>query len=534
MALQNINLRNGTKTGGLNINTDNAGTVVTPGTLNDLAKAIPWFQYHYQLATLSDLLDDANPLVGDDIITGLEGNDFFVGSAGSDQLHGNGGKNFLVGDELGDGAGLTNLVKNGSFENFSLDGAGIFSNYALIARQELTNWTISSSNPSDTLAELQFADNATYGTTTFVNAGRGVPTDGKAALELDSTNNYTISQTVTGLVAGADYVLRFKANDQASGGGVDVAVNGAVTSFDPEGMAFNEYQVIAKADANGMINLSFTGTGSANSLGVLIDDVRMHALADLSSAGSGNDTLTGGSDADTMVGGGGNDVMHANEGNNSLYGGDGNDNMTAGNGNDLAYGGAGNDVMHLNGGNNRVDSGAGNDLITTGGGNDSIADGLGADTVYAGAGNDDIMMSFNEHTAGPGANDDFWGNAGADRFVLWTDHMGKDTVYDFRLSEGDQLIAGSGDWNNPTFMSQILANSYLDLARVDGGDLKLTFNGNAAHSLTLKWFFWNNANPENGGPNWGGAQSGSLSGALEESIANAIFNVYVPAQYDFA
>src|SRR3954471_16991607 len=69
----------------------------------------------------------------------------------------------------------------------------------------------------------------------------------------------------------------------------------------------------------------------------------------------GNDTITGGADAD---------LINGNAGNDSLLGGDGSDTVT---------GGAGNDFVSGNTGTDWVEGGAGNDEVRGGSGQDSIA-----------------------------------------------------------------------------------------------------------------------------------------------------------------
>ena len=65
----------------------------------------------------------------------------------------------------------------------------------------------------------------------------------------------------------------------------------------------------------------------------------------LLSGGTGNDTLTGTSNADLIVGNAGNDTLNGGAGNDRILGGDGNDTINGGANNDIIYGGAGNDVL---------------------------------------------------------------------------------------------------------------------------------------------------------------------------------------------
>jgi Ca2+-binding RTX toxin-like protein len=108
---------------------------------------------------------------------------------------------------------------------------------------------------------------------------------------------------------------------------------------------------------------------------------------------SGNNTLSGGLDDDSIYGFGGNDVLNGGDGNDYLDGGDDFDTLRGGFGNDTLIGGNGNDV--LEGGN-------GNDLLVGGNGNDQfeyLVTTYGSDTYDGGAGDDTINARRNEGTA---------------------------------------------------------------------------------------------------------------------------------------
>src|SRR5262249_33889817 len=77
-------------------------------------------------------------------------------------------------------------------------------------------------------------------------------------------------------------------------------------------------------------------------------DLSALSIKSLIHGGTGNDTLIGGGDVDTLWGDAGNDIITGNVGNDLLYGGDGNDTLNGGTGNDLLVGGGGNNL--LNGG----------------------------------------------------------------------------------------------------------------------------------------------------------------------------------------
>ncbi|WP_316015344.1 Hint domain-containing protein [Roseobacter sp. HKCCA0434] len=88
--------------------------------------------------------------------------------------------------------------------------------------------------------------------------------------------------------------------------------------------------------------------------------------------GSGNDTVTGSNQADTIFGGAGNDSLSGQGGNDRIAGDAGNDSLSGGDGSDTIWGGIGNDTIS---GGNAADTlygGAGTDTITGGEGNDLI------------------------------------------------------------------------------------------------------------------------------------------------------------------
>lgn len=140
---------------------------------------------------------------------------------------------------------------------------------------------------------------------------------------------------------------------------------------------------------------------------------------------SGNNTITGGTQADLINGLEGNDSLSGGGGSDAIYGGDGNDTLVGGSGAaDTLYGGSGNDVAsyaasnaavyvnlstglgsggHAAGdvlsaienliGSNYADTLIGDDganAIDGGSGNDVMAGGAGADTLIGGAGSDTV------------------------------------------------------------------------------------------------------------------------------------------------
>ncbi|MCC6511986.1 MAG: right-handed parallel beta-helix repeat-containing protein, partial [Pirellulaceae bacterium] len=190
---------------------------------------------------------------------------------------------------------------------------------------------------------------------------------------------------------------------------------------------------------------------------------------------SGNDTIKGGQDRDTIYGGFGNDVINAGDGENIVYGGWGFDLITTGNGSDILHGGnpsnapspnigvdLGDDVILSTGGNDTVFGGGGNDTIDVvhgtldggdghdflrvlsgqndiygGAGNDHIIGGSGTDTIYG----DDVGATFTGHDLIEDTGGDNTIYAGKGNDIVRTG-AGADTIYG---NDGiDQIDAGDG------------------------------------------------------------------------------------------
>lgn len=112
---------------------------------------------------------------------------------------------------------------------------------------------------------------------------------------------------------------------------------------------------------------------------------------------SGNDTLVGTDDANTLSGGDGNDTIYGRGGTDTLsgdsgvdklYGGSGNDTIYGGDNNDEIYGGSGDDHIFGNANNDAIFGGSGNDTIQGNDNNDVIIGGFGADTLSGNGGSD--------------------------------------------------------------------------------------------------------------------------------------------------
>jgi Ca2+-binding RTX toxin-like protein len=296
---------------------------------------------------------------------GNDGNDSMVSGLGSETMYGGNGIDVIdhrvfTGDYAIDmGTGLTNF------------GGELFQGFE-IAYLGKGNDTVTGSFNSDTVYGGK-------GNDVFYGGG------GADALYGDAGNDYFLY--VTG--AGYDNIY--------GGAGIDEAVYqaffGDALTIDMTAGTFN----------GGGVNFAFTGiekvttsTGNDNVTGgseanrITLnegnDTARGLGANDSIFGGAGNDSLTGDAGDDDLRGGNDNDTLDGGAANDLLYGDDGNDSLLGGNGNDSMYGGNGDDTML---------AGAGDDLIVGGNGNDTMTGNNGADTfVFKGAFGVDVITDF--------------------------------------------------------------------------------------------------------------------------------------------
>ncbi|WP_203076813.1 calcium-binding protein [Falsiroseomonas ponticola] len=171
------------------------------------------------------------------------------------------------------------------------------------------------------------------------------------------------------LGSGADTVVFTK------GDGVDWVVDFTPGTDRLELHGFTAAQVTIKAASYwGMAGLDvllpngeklfLQGVTALGANDMVLKDVPVAAPSGLVLAGTAaDDTLRGGSLADSLSGGAGNDY---------LQGGTGDDTLAGGAGNDLLYGGVGNDVLIGGDGDDQLRGQAGNDVMTSGAGADRI------------------------------------------------------------------------------------------------------------------------------------------------------------------
>ncbi|MCZ0813819.1 calcium-binding protein, partial [Roseovarius sp. EGI FJ00037] len=350
---------------------------------------------------------------GGDNLDGSAGDDTISGGLGDDTISGGDGDDVLVGDGRGD---APVSVINGDFS----DGE--------------TGWTIGGAG------------------STFVYSG------GLGFNAIESSAGGTASQTITTEI-GDTYELQFDAMEFGSGVGNHTLV---VDVLDGNGIVIATDTIVLNDGDFGVFTLQFAATTASSTLrftnsestatfetDLMIDNI---SVTNVSSVGSGNDSIDGGDGDDFIEGGAGDDTLIAGLGSDTLLGGDGNDLLIRA-GTDVndtlnvLSGGAGDDTIRLEEGvnvNDQIDGGDGIDTleilpgddrnltvdmengevldgtigtqefvnienITTGGGddtiigndvdnvldggdgNDSIFGGVGDDVILGGAGNDTLF-----------------------------------------------------------------------------------------------------------------------------------------------
>ena len=164
---------------------------------------------------------------------------------------------------------------------------------------------------------------------------------------------------------------------------------------------------------------SFLGSVSADVVensGMMIGDVALNDGDDsytATNAGvvlgwingeAGNDTLTGGDNADFIDGGADNDRLFGRGGDDDLRGGLGSDFMSGGMGDDQLIGDDGADKMFGGDGEDTLNGGRDQDTIRGGDGNDEINGGRLADVLRGGAGADTFVYTVKQDSS-TGASD---------------------------------------------------------------------------------------------------------------------------------
>ena len=289
-----------------------------------------------------DGADTINADYGDDFVSGGEGSDVLYGGADNDSLYGDGGDDLLYGNEDNDliegGAGSDTLY-GGTGQDVLSGGLGDDVLYGGVGDDVLGG-----SSGADLLIGGAGADS--------IDGGAGADTVLASFSDIDGDyiagydQAYTlVLQDVFGLTA-PDVVT-----DAADGLTiVTVSAGGESVSFTLEGMleVASLQELTGNPDINGTVlaiapinpggsSLIFNGTPNPDSYSPPTSGPVLGYGFD------SDDTLAGGSDADTLYGGGHDDSLSGHDGGDQLYGGDGDDSLAGGGGYDTLSGGTGTD-----------------------------------------------------------------------------------------------------------------------------------------------------------------------------------------------
>ncbi|MHC2333869.1 hypothetical protein [Bradyrhizobium sp. USDA 4454] len=307
-------------------------------------------------------------------------------------------------------------------------------------------------------------------------------------------------------------VLYFEAVDASgsyglySSNGTTAGTIEIATAVDPAaGIAFEKVGTPIAGDTGNNI---LSGTSDAEFIdgsygndtiyGQLGDDTLLGGVGnDLVVGGGGNDYLYAGDGLDSMFGGGGSDILVGGVGYDLLEGDDGNDYLYVYNGGGNLYGGTGNDVLVGNLNVDVLNGDAGDDVMYAYGGNDYEYGGDGNDVIYGGDGVDVLIGNAgNDYfDGGSGVNYYFGGNGGGpgagignDTFVVAnTPGTSVQVVQDWTAGLDTVQFVGSGF----SSFSDVLAHSYQNgaylVVQVDD-DTAIWLNGATAATVTAANF----------------------------------------------
>jgi len=236
-------------------------------------------------------------------------------------------------------------------------------------------------------------------------------------------------------------------NDNLHGGAGDGGSSGIISTYDEDGVRYDQYGNILQEDDDilmgGAGNDTLTGSAGHDTLdGGVADDVLSGGSgSDALYGGEGADDLSGGSEADVLSGGSGDDQLDGGSGDDALFGDAGQDALSGGSGNDVLSGGVGSDVLSGGSGNDTLAGGRNNDQIDGESGADVLQGGHGDDDLKGGSGSDTLEGDEGDDTLEGGSGDDVL-DGGDDRDEL-KGGSGNDVLNGG--ADNDYLNGGSGD-----------------------------------------------------------------------------------------
>ncbi|MEA2922173.1 MAG: hypothetical protein QOF07_2136 [Bradyrhizobium sp.] len=251
---------------------------------------------------------------------------------------------------------------------------------------------------------------------------------------------------------------------------------------------------VLNGNYNGNLNTGLdSGNGNGNgNIGVDSGNLNGNGAATVALHGGmgPNAHLVGG--FDTIIVGNGSDSISALAGISTIVAGNGND--------QILIGGSYNTVVAGNGADHVVGVNIDHTSITLGNGGCTVnLTGGGCNTVTTGSGNDVIFLSGTGNWVDAGAADTFnmiFGGAGKDTFVLAPSGSGMDKIYNFNLSNGDQLdlknVLSGTHWDGKVsdmshfLMTEIVGrNTFLECVTTSGGTATVAELMDTHYSLAM-------------------------------------------------
>jgi Ca2+-binding RTX toxin-like protein len=256
---------------------------------------------------------------GNDVLTGGSGDDHLDGGSGNDAMPGNSGNDYLVADASDGSSGLTGGAGS-DWLDFTSESANIsFTNDTTKAFEVILggsgNDTLSNGSVSAAVSIWGFGGNDT------ISGGSG--------------NDHLIggdgNDTITG-GDGNDTLAGNSGNDSLAGNGGDDYMGADESDVSSQLVGGAGYDILDFQAATS--GVSFTNT-TTTAFEVIYGSSYNDTLSNGSVAASvfivgfgGNDTLTGGSGADTLNGGDGDDTLTGGTGADAFDGGNGTDSVT--------------------------------------------------------------------------------------------------------------------------------------------------------------------------------------------------------------
>nr|WP_281378903.1 calcium-binding protein [Azospirillum oleiclasticum] len=446
---------------------------------------------------------------GANTITGNAGNDTLDGGAGSDTLAGGLGDDVYMVDNSADvvvettGAGIDEVrtalavcTLGANLENLTYTGAAAFAGTGNALVNVITGGsgadTLDGGTGADTLVggagnDLYLVDDA--GDLVVEDAGGGTDEVRTALAAFTLADNvevltYTGSASFAGTGNGGNNTIHGGAGvDTLDGGGGNDTLDGGVGADTLIGGTGNDVFLV---DDTGDVVTELAGQGtdtvrttlSAYTLGANVENVSFLGTGPVVGTGNaGNNSLAGGSGADTLTGLDGNDTLNGGAGADTLIGGTGNDTYVVDNVGDV--------IVELPGeGTDTVQTGLAHTLLddfenlTLTGGGAVSGTGNAAANVITGNGASNLLMGLDgdDTLNGGGGADTLVGGLGNDGYVV--DNAG-DVVVEL-AGEGTDTVTSSIAWTLGDNLERLVLSGGGNIAGTGNAlDNVITGNGGA-------------------------------------------------------